>query len=622
MSPETLEDTDDAGEGDDQNDLVVPNGEAFSVAQQARTAGCHIADGDTTTANDTDTVSPAVIIAMDSEWVHSADRKLKLQNIVLAYGLYALCGHGGSARLIVEPTGPKRSQRYSLKRLIGLIIQRAIEQEVLDGWPAEIYLVFRYGRGDLAACSDFKLLRPQLDSVRGTLATRSRPIELNVEVDEKSGLPLDRLPLLPRALAIKALDRAGNDHLVRVRVLDTFCLAPEGASLDALGELLGYPKLKLPPGYDPSEMDRFRDDRPEEFRAYLLRDAEITARYAQRFLQFCARDLGLRRPPGTLGAAAVAVLLAELKEMGVDRQALYGLKTVKTLGYSRTLHRRRTTRQDTLTFAASLVDLVASDAYSGGRAETFMTGPICCGVLRDIDLRSAYPSAMAAMGRPFYLRCEIVRNDRAGEFRADALGVAEIEFDTPPGLRFPVFGVRTERGLIFPRRGRTVATAPEIAAARYLGVAVNIITGVIIPCDLSVRPYERFVVKMLKLRERLKHASGKDTLESKTVKVMTNSLYGKTAQGVRARTVYDARTRGSRPLSRSAVTSPVLAAYTTGEIRATIAELLNSIPEGRAVVSVSTDGFLTSATVEEIGLDGPATQVLLAARRRISGQTS
>ena len=39
-------------------------------------------------------------------------------------------------------------------------------------------------------------------------------------------------------------------------------------------------------------------------------------------------------------------------------------------------------------------------------------------------------------------------------------------------------------------------------------------------------------------------------------------------------------------------------------------------------LSVATDGFLTSAAVEEIGLGGPATQVLLAARRRISEQTS
>jgi hypothetical protein len=86
--------------------------------------------------------------------------------------------------------------------------------------------------------------------------------------------------------------------------------------------------------------------------------------------------------------------------------------------------------------------------------------------------------------------------------------------------------------------------------------------------------------------------------------------------------VYDMRHGASKPLARSAVTGPAFAAYTTGLVRAVIAELLNSIPAQHIVVSVSTDGFLTSSPVEDIRLDGPATRVLLAARRRISDQTS
>lgn len=79
---------------------------------------------------------------------------------------------------------------------------------------------------------------------------------------------------------------------------------------------------------------------------------------------------------------------------------------------------------------------MAGDGYVGGRTETFMTGPISGEVLRDIDLRSAYPSAMAAIGLPNYPACELVRDDRVEDFRADTLGVAEVEFDTPPGVRF------------------------------------------------------------------------------------------------------------------------------------------------------------------------------------------
>ena len=607
---------------DDEASSAVLGGRVFPVAASAPTGECQIANGEREASNDTTAVSwaapDAAFIGLDTEWCK--DPKRKLANTVLAYGMVLVLGEK-IVKLVVEPKGSEKRHRLSLKRLLGLVIQKAIEQEVLAGWPPAIHLAVHYGRGDLAACSDFKLLRPALDAVRGTLATKSRPIELDIETDEKSGLPVDRLPEVPRGLSFNALDRTGNGHPLRVRVLDTYCLAPEGASLDALGKLLGYRKLELPSGYDPSDMDRFRNERPEAFKAYLLRDAEIAARYAQCFAKFCVTKLGLRRPPGTLGAAAVSVFLDELAVMGIDRRHLFGLKTVTTAGYSRALHRSRRVKREVLSFQTALIDAVASDGYSGGRTETFMTGPVRREVLRDIDLRSAYPSAMAAIGQPDYPASALVHDDRVEDFRADTLGVAEVEFDTPSGVRFPVFGVRTERGLIVPRRGVTVATAPEIAAARFLGVSVKIISGVLIPWDPTVRPYERFVVRMLKLRDALKK-DGKDTLESKTVKVMTNSLYGKTAQGVRERTVYDTRTGGSKMLPRSAVASPVLAAYTTGLIRATIAELLNSIPAERAVVSVSTDGFLTSAAVEEIGLDGPATRVLLAARRRISEQTT
>lgn len=89
-----------------------------------------------------------------------------------------------------------------------------------------------------------------------------------------------------------------------------------------------------------------------------------------------------------------------------------------------------------------------------------MNGQTAAPVLRDIDLRSAYPKAMAAIGVLDYERLRLVREDAIDEFRADVAGFADIVYDTPASVRFPYFGERTERGLIFPRRGRTVATAP------------------------------------------------------------------------------------------------------------------------------------------------------------------
>lgn len=76
---------------------------------------------------------------------------------------------------------------------------------------------------------------------------------------------------------MRLLDRSGNQHSLKVRFLDTCALAPESASLDALGLLLGYKKVALPAGYEKSDMGRFKNERPDAFEEYLLRDAEITA---------------------------------------------------------------------------------------------------------------------------------------------------------------------------------------------------------------------------------------------------------------------------------------------------------------------------------------------------------
>ncbi len=585
---------------------------------------CQIVDGAMGNPNDTGMVpeSAPVFIGLDTEWCQHPRRKF--ENVVLAYGLAVVCGDK-SHTVVIQPKGPKRQHRLSLGHLIGHALQGAIAKGVLSATPERVVVAVHFGRGDLAACRDFKLLKPQLAAVKGTLASSGRDVLLALETEAQTGVPFEQLPRVPHGeRQVIALDRNRNATPLRVQFLDTHNLAPEGASLEALGALLGYPKIKLPEGYHADRMDRFQAEQPALFDAYLRRDAEITARYARRFAMFCTERLGLTRVPGTLGGAAVMLFRRMLKQGGVDESVLFGTLSVKRTRYSKATGRMLTVRERVPAFANRLINEAAGDAYHGGRTETYVTGPVHAGdLLRDIDLRSAYPSAMAAIGVPDYGSVRIVREGDEGAleaFRVDVLGVAEVEFETPPQVRFPVFGVRTRHGLIFPRRGTTVATAPEIASAVSLGVSVTIKLGVIIEWDRATRPYEVFVVQMTQLREELKE-DGRDTLESKTVKVITNSLYGKTAQGVHKSTAFDVRTGSSKQLKTSAVTCAPFAAYTTGLVRAAIAEMLNSIPAHRQVVSVSTDGFLTDAELDEIGVDGPSARVLGEARGRLAQLT-
>jgi hypothetical protein len=557
-----------------------------------------------------------IFIGLDTEW--ASDPKRKYRNTILSYGLCLLKGDRKS-ELFVEPNGSETCHRLSLKKLIGSVIEKAIRDKVLLEWPDAVNLVVHYGRGDLAACSDFKSLKRNIDSVKGTLATTTKLAPLAIDIDEKTGRPFDSLPAVPVRRWVKVLDRSNNQHELQVRFIDTYALAAAGASLDALGKELGISKLTLPDGYDPTDMRRFKADHPDLFRAYNLVDAWIAAAYAQRFAKLCRDEFGLDPVPPTLGGFAVAAVLKMWAATGIDRRLDFGMTSVKRCYYNKASNRQVTQTETVPIFARSLIDQAAAGAYHGGRTETFVTGPIAAAELRDIDLRSAYPSAMSAIGMPEFSKLRL--SVEPSDFRAETLGFAEIVFETPEGVRFPVFGVRTEHGLIFPRRGVTIATAPEIAAGLALGVGVTIRYGVVVPWDRSVRPFELFVVRMLRLREKLKGADGKDTLESKMIKTATNSVYGKVAQAVRPRSAFDTRSGGTRPLVPSAISNPILAAFTTGLVRASIAEMLNSIPANRVIVSVSTDGFLTSASRDEIRLDGPATRVLVEARHRIADQT-
>ncbi|MCU6875972.1 hypothetical protein N4696_24810, partial [Escherichia coli] len=102
---------------------------------------------------------------------------------------------------------------------------------------------------------------------------------------------------------------------------------------------------------------------------------------------------------------------------------------------------------------------------------------------------------------------------------------------------------------------------------------------------------------------RNRHIKG--SLEEKFWKEIGNSLYGKLAQGLRAKTAFDTARGVNRSLPPSSVTQPFFAAHVTGFIRAVVGELMNALPSDSTVVSVTTDGFLTNCPLDKINMSGP-----------------
>lgn len=271
-------------------------------------------------------------------------------------------------------------------------------------------LITHCGRGDLAACRDFDRVKREADSLKGAFATTGRPANLDLEVCPKTGLSEDLLPRMPLARRVGVGDPGGNTRHVQVTFRDTSLLVPEDGrrSLDALGDLVGVPKVDLPEGFTKDRMDLLLKREPALFEKYLRADLDIPQRYYAR-LRSLLRQRGLRDVPPTLGACAVALFrqaassLADGAGRPLTLDRLFGTATTETRAYSRGSGRYVTRKATEASLARRLSEQIMAAGYHGGRTETASTGPSEPGrTLNDLDLSSAYPLAMVGVRIPDY----------------------------------------------------------------------------------------------------------------------------------------------------------------------------------------------------------------------------
>jgi hypothetical protein len=120
------------------------------------------------------------------------------------------------------------------------------------------------------------------------------------------------------------------------------------------------------------------------------------------------------------------------------------------------------------------------------------------------------------------------------------------------------------------------------------------------------------------VRENRK-ALEKGSVFERTWKEIGNSVYGKIAQGLMEKRVYDSRRDSSQILPRSNITQPYLAAYITSLVRAVLSELINRVPPDKEVVSATTDGFITNAKREEIDVSGRLATFFSSLAKQLTG---
>jgi hypothetical protein len=418
----------------------------------------------------------AIVVGFDAEWVNAAavdDELPASDNNILSWQMAVV--DPATDRIVTNifyATNSTKRGRLSLSSMLGAVLRQAMEEGVIAEPPGDanwrITVVGHFLRADLTTLRDFPRLKSDVDSVRKTFATTSRPTIRGV------------------------LGRKAS-----ITFSDTMLLSPGGSSLKMLGENIGQPKIELPEG-SYQRMDLLLKRDPELFERYALQDAVIAARYYLKVRDVMRNNLGIMKHVPTLGSAGVKMIEYTLGGMGWSIDGYFG--------YTRFGKDRH--------WMLSLTEIVpfASNCYHGGRNEAFRVGLSPEGVmLYDVDLKGAYATALAMMRVPDWPSATATTDIDRLAVVDDALTFGRVHFTFPVGTRFPSLPVRAgARGLIYPLDGVSWCTGAELVVARGMGAEITVEAGW--RCEWvagSPRPFEAFTRQIGAIRERAKAAGNK-----------------------------------------------------------------------------------------------------------------
>lgn len=536
-------------------------------------------------------------IGFDTEYVFNPETR---QNDILSYQSYVVLPDNTGISNIIYPPDSQKKSRLSFKEFLCQTITPLLETGVITKWPGIINIYAHFIRADIASFanfwSDYKIL---LKGIRGTVSSFKNRYSIDFDEQQERRVRTEQIMFDKRT----SPPRCSN-----VAFIDTLLITPGGMGLAECGELLGLPKLTIPAPYSITNMREYLLGDRAGFEAYALRDAEIAVRYALQVRNFCARELMIDRVPATIGAMAVSRFTKTLKENNMSPEVCLGTH-IKTRELWLTEKQAfRTIKNPASVPSRELFETFPINCYHGGRNECFMMGVTPSDHWYDYDLAGAYTTGLLDILTPDYGNIRLSKNP--DDYCGHVMGFVLVTFRFPESVPYPSLPVRTDQyGLFFPLSGESWATAPEIELALSLGAEMTIHNGIIVPwiCDTSPHNSEStsvFLPFVQQVREnRNRHIKG--SLEEKFWKEIGNSLYGKLAQGLRAKTAFDTARGLNRSLPPSSVTQPFFAAHVTGFIRAVVGELMNALPSDSSVVSVTTDGFLTNCPLDKINMSGP-----------------
>jgi hypothetical protein len=532
-----------------------------------------------------------LIIGFDTEYVSKSINDGDFENELLSYQW--CCQVISSDRTksdewsgLVLPNGPKVSDRLKIQEFVELAISEGLKKDKKLKIPRDIYLVAHFTRSDIPGFRDFKGEEGKeilnLSNIRNTFVSMRKDVDIKLN----------------------------DDIEVRLKIRDTITLTSANSkSLDDLGKMLKVPKLKLSKE-QISNMKVVLEEEPELFERYGIRDCEICLKYTVLMMYQYQGLTGRFNLPQTLTSIGVDLLEQNWKKRGHELVSMIGKEKTKRKIWNKKLGRfdytTKTSYKEKLYFSQDFI----RESYHGGRNEQFYFGPHKKDVWYDYDLKSCYPSCMSLIGIPQWDEVSHISEDWWKDpdrpFKPIDLTFVQVDFTFPPSVRFPCLPVRTDHGIIFPRKGISLTHISEVLLAKRLGCELKFLDGRHVPQNRDgyesykdgyrKRTFQSFLIDCIQKRE----SYPKGSQENFFWKEIANSSYGKLAQGLRERRIYSVEEDDMQNLPTSKITNPVFASFITGFARGVLSEIMNNLPKDKIVFSVTTDGFLTNCSEEEL----------------------
>lgn len=211
--------------------------------------------------------------------------------------------------------------------------------------------------------------------------------------------------------------------------------------------------------------------------------------------------------------------------------------------------------------------------YKGGRNESCMYGVDTERVWYDVDLKSAYTTAMAHMGLPSYKRARLVSTKFVEEMSTkDLLNgylILNAKFEFPVEIKYPSIPCYVDSTTtVYPLFGKSLLTGPEYLLAKNQGCKIVIKSAFYIPQSEEVIK----TVGGVKIKRVIKpfHSIIKDIQEKRReypkghilnllYKEMGNSIYGNLVRGMSNKRSFDPKSGRTIRMTATELSNPILA---------------------------------------------------------------